>query len=240
MTQTRATEALTALAWIDHYWPDLAESRSPGTARPRRRLELTPERQRLVDAAAHIERLERSPLALGDSPAPLNFDALDLMAVINTKLLGLAHILPGIDVRALPRYANNADPTKHIAAVTESLRTIDSPLPRDDDGDFDDNAYIIGQATDITTDLAQRLAAYLGMVYDGQHLAVVCPWCHGITAWAPEGGEHTWRVRILPPELIAIVCESGTCEPPADDIGTWWKSYPVWPIWRWEWLAARL
>jgi len=92
-------------------------------------------------------------------------------------------------------------------------------------------------AAPITRRMVQRVADVLGMTYDGQTLAIVCPWCRGVTPETPAGGAHTWRVRILPGDQVAIVCESGTCEPPLREVGTWWQGCPCWPLGECERLA---
>lgn len=98
----------------------------------------------------------------------------------------------------------------------------------------------INAVSSLARGMVDAIARALCLVYDGQRLDVVCPWCAGRTEAAPVGGEKTWRVRELPGDLIAIVCESGTCEPPPRSVGTWWRGQPAWPIWEWDWLAKQM
>ncbi|MER5421657.1 hypothetical protein [Streptosporangium roseum] len=75
----------------------------------------------------------------------------------------------------------------------------------------------------------EQVAGTLCMVYDGQALAVTCPWC---------GEDDAWSVRELPGGMVAIV-RAGVCEPPAKEVGTWWHGQPVRPISDWERLARK-
>ncbi|MFD0883858.1 hypothetical protein ACFQ08_04710, partial [Streptosporangium algeriense] len=78
--------------------------------------------------------------------------------------------------------------------------------------------------------MVSRIASALCMVYDGQTLDVVCPWCSNTAVW---------RVQELPGGIVAIVCH-GVCEPPAREVGTWWGGRPVWPLQDWERLAKHV
>jgi hypothetical protein len=54
-------------------------------------------------------------------------------------------------------------------------------------------------------------------------------------------GAYSLRVRLLPGDLPAIVCESDIpCEPPRRKVGTWFLSRPAWPVEQWRWLAKQL
>ncbi|MEV4458480.1 hypothetical protein [Microbispora sp. NPDC049633] len=210
------------LAWLIEYWPDLLEARLPGTPRPWRYEPLTAEQRAARDEEARQDRLERTTDALGESPAPLD------VGVLSTAL----ELLVRADDLA--------------AEVAEHAGVDVLPPPRL--GQLDARPYLEHARRHITLDLEERaapivalmvgkVAAVLGLVVDGQLLAVVCPWCQGITDDEPIGGAHTWRVRELPGGQVAIVCESGHCEPPAREVGTWWGGRPCWPMSEWERLA---
>lgn len=255
------------LDFLTEYWPDLNQAIAPGTRRPRTATRLTHDQEALRDAAAHLEQLERSASAPGESPAPLDIDALDLVSEIGAAADTLAREL-AIATRCpklAPIPSLYADPLRWLdfaghrlaeldAFAAEAEQALNDELDRMH-AEAERQAAEIGQAlheglTDarrladqsagVLHRLAQRTAQTLGMAYDGQTIQAVCPWCKGITGYAPEGGEHTWRVRILPGDQIAIVCESDTCEPPLHEVATWWWGWPVWPLAHWERLAKHL
>lgn len=214
------------LEWVSAYWPDLAESRMPGTRRPWRQPDITAEQKELRDETARVERDERSPLALGASPAPVDVAVLDLMSDIVWDAFDLAETIAveggtGIPAPEAPSTAfADARPYLDFAArhLTEDLA---------------DWAYSTARR------MMERVARTLAMVYDGQALEVVCPWCRGVTPDHPGGGAATWRVREMPGGMVGIVCEN-VCEPPSRDVGTWWGGHPVWPISDWDSLARRI
>lgn len=211
------------LEWVAEYWPDLLQARLPlATARPRRPNSLPPTLRAVRDAEARLERLERSGLAPGQSPAPVDVDvlqtALDLLVQADDLAAAVAEHT-GLPALAPPRFGElDARPYLRYAAehLPESLAEWAAP---------------------ITRRMVEHVADVLGMTYDGQTLAIVCPWCRGVTPETPAGGAHTWRVRILPGDQVAIVCESGTCEPPLREVGTWWRGRPCWRMEEWERLA---
>ncbi|MFJ2029445.1 hypothetical protein [Streptosporangium sp. NPDC087985] len=203
------------LEWVAEYWPDLIESRIPGTRRPWRQTDLTPAAIAARDAQARLERFERSMLSLGASPAPVDVAILSSMLDLLVQADDLAAAVA------------------HVAG--------DSPLPPPGPGELDARPYLLYAARRLPDDLVEhaapiahrmveQVARALCMVYDGQHLAVTCPWC---------GADDVWRVRELPGGMVAIVCE-GVCDPPPKEVGTWWHGQPVWPISDWERLARRI
>ncbi|MFB4265332.1 hypothetical protein [Nonomuraea sp. GTA35] len=212
------------LQWVAAYWEDLTEARLPGTARPWRHHDLTTDQQQERDRQAWEERLERSTEAPGEHPAPLDLGILDTMLDVLVRADDLA-----------------ADIARHAGIPT---------LPPPRLGQTDARPYLDFAAKHLTDDLAQHAAPIartmvaqtahaLALVFDGQKLDVECPWCRGVTPDMPAGGARTWRVRELPGNLIAIVCEN-VCEPPSKDVGTWWRGAPVWPLSEWDWLAKRV
>lgn len=220
---------VTDLRWVAEYWPDLVEQRLPGTARPWRQPELSPEQRAERDHAARIERLERTGLAPGESPAPVDVAVLDLLASLLCDAdLAHEHVAQsaGID-RLAPPSSAFADARPYLAYAAEHLPAVVDDLVRQ-------------AVAQIARRMVDQVAHALCLVYDGQRLDVICPWCAGRTEAAPVGGEKTWRVRELPGTLVAIVCESGLCEPPSRDVGTWWRGRPCWPVSEWDWLAKRV
>ena len=226
---TLTSHVITDLQWVIAYWPDLVEQRLPGTARPWRQPELSPEQRAERDHAARIEKAERSDDAWGETPAPVDVGVLDLLAslLMDADLLHEAVAQAAGTDRLDPPSTAFADARPYLEyAVTWAPQVADDLV-----------LHEIGRQA---RGMVDAIAKALCLVYDGQRLDVECPWCRGRTELAPVGGEKTWRVRELPGQLIAIVCESGTCEPPSKDVGTWWRGKPCWPTSEWEWLAKRL
>lgn len=217
------------LRFVIEYWPDLSEARLPGTARPWRQPELTPDQRAEQDHAARIERLERTGLALGEAPAPVDVAVLDLLGEIVWNADEVAGLVA--DGIMCPRLA---PPT---TALADARPFLDFAARHWDWAEVDVDTY--HEIARMVGDMVGRLARALCLVYDGQRLNVICPWCEGRTEAAPVGGARTWRVRQLPGDLVAIVCE-GICEPPAKDVGTWWRGQPCWPVSEWDWLAGRV
>lgn len=218
------------LEWVAAYWPDLVEARLPGTARPWRQPRLTREQRAELDEAARRERLERSPDAPGEAPAPLDLGVLDTITGILAEAVEFA--------AAAAAYAGAPQlppPSTALADARPYLRFLIEQIPALPDPEaFADHIALTAARW------VRQIARTLALVHDGQALAVVCPWCRGVTPQTPAGGSYTWRVRHLPGDEIAIVCESGSCEPPSRDVGTWWRGMPVWPLREWDWLARRL
>jgi hypothetical protein len=232
---TLTSHVITDLEWVIAYWPDLVEQRLPGTARPWRQPELSPDQRAERDHAARIEKAERSKDAWGETPAPVDVGMLDLLS----SLLMDADILheqvaqaAGVD-RLDPPTSALADARPYLSFTAKHLDAIPRDLAIGDVGMLD-------HATHVARGMVQRIAHALCLVYDGQRLDVECPWCGGRTELAPVGGEKTWRVRELPGGLVAIVCESGTCEPESRFVGTWWRGKPCWPVSEWDWLAKQV
>lgn len=223
-----ARHVIDDLEWVAAYWPDLVESRLPGTARPWRQPRLTPEQRAERDHAAWAERLERTGEAIGEAPAPLDLGVLDTITGILAEAVALAD--------AAAAYAGAPQlppPSTAVADARPYLRFLAEHLPEIPEQAVAE--YVAPPAAR----WVRRIARTLALVHDGQALAVVCPWCRGVTPQTPAGGAYTWRVRHLPGDEIAIVCEND-CEPPSKDVGTWWRGRPVWPLREWDWLARRI
>lgn len=212
------------LEWVMVYWPDLVEARLPlATARRWRQPELSADARAERDAQARAERFERNALG-ADSPAPVD------IAVLQTAL----------DVLV---YADDL-----AAAIAEHTGLPVLPPPQL--GELDAWPYLAYAAAHLTEDLVDhaapiarhmvdQVARAVCMVYDSQVLDVICPWCSGRTPETPTGGARTWRVMLMPGDLVGIVC-TGQCSPPETDVGVWWYGQPCWPIARWTWLAKRV
>lgn len=216
------SDAQDGLAWLIEYWPDLLEARLPGTPRPWRYEPLTPAQRAARDEEARIERLERTADALGESPAPVDVGVLSTALELLVRADDLAAAIAehaGVDILSPPRFGQ-LDARPYLEYARRHL-TLD----------------LEEWAAPIVQSMVEKVAAILGLVVDGQLLAVVCPWCRGVTDEQPVGGAHTWRVRELPGGQVAIVCESGHCEPPPREVGTWWGGRPCWPMSEWERLA---
>lgn len=224
---TLTAHVIADLEWVIAYWPDLTESRLPGTARPWRQPELSPEQRAELDHAARIERAERSDDAWGETPAPVDVGVLDLLASLlwdADTIAGHCVVVPYAPAPELPSTAF-ADARPYLAYAVAHLGAVDE--------------LVMHAVATLTRSMKDQIAHSLCLLYDGQRLDVTCPWCEGRTEAAPVGGARTWRVRQLPGDLVAIVCE-GICEPPSKSVGTWWRGQPCWPVSEWDWLAKQV
>lgn len=221
---TIAERTAADLRLIADLWPDLAESRFPDVARPYQRPVITLERRAELDHQARIERLERNGLAPGEHVDAVRPEILDLMVDVLIEAEGLAGI-----VCVAGRCPQLAPPSTAFADARPYLLRAAADV----------HHLALGQDLDYVARIARRMVAAvsrtLGLVYDGQHLEIVCPWCRGGLTGAPS-----WRVRELPGDQVAIVCESGLCEPPTKSVGTWWRGAPCWPLREWDWLAGQV
>lgn len=241
MTTAHARDAIaelrTAIDW-------LVASLLPGTEHPYRPPSMSADARAERDRLARLERLERSAIAPGESPAPFDLDVADLLA----EILSFADATSDRVCRAVRRPTDRpamsafADPGPALRLVDGYLRlaaTVDAGLP----------VLIEGRCDELVT----RAHTILGLLGDGQLLDVVCPWCGGRRSDAPVGGAKTMRVRAqLPPgKPMAkvdpkdvrwlVVCESGSCVPPDAECGEWVRGRPAWPLkTEGEWLAQRL
>jgi hypothetical protein len=212
----------------------LAASLLPGTARPWRASTISAARRAELDAEAHLERVERSGIAPGESLAPYSLEISDLLVDILIAADMLAEQVAqaaGVD-RLPPASSSYADPRPYL---DHSRRHLLSAA----DGD----PGLIGAVLRCCEALSDRAAVLLGHVSDGQTLDAICPWCGGRTEAKPVGGAKTLRVRTLPntsPPEPVVVCEGGLCEPPSSDCGTWVRGRPAWRQHEWDWLADRL
>lgn len=210
----------------------LAHLREPATHRPWREPTIDEERRAELDYAARQERAERSEVAPGEHPDACRADILDALTATLTRAEDLAHhVGRAAWCPPLPAATADADPRPYLTRAAACL-----PVAASGPGGDALTQWAAAEAARIVSDLRSALA----LVVDGQQLRAICPWCHGRTEMAPLGGERTWRVRMLPGDLVVIVCESGTCAPPAGSVTTWWRGRPAWSIGSWDWLAAQV
>lgn len=226
---THLDAARDALAELARLWPLLAETRIPGTALPWRPPDLSPEQRAERDHQARADRLDTE--AIGFSAAPLHVGIVDVLTDLAADLDHVAGILATETHRPAPRLPSAlADPRPLLGWCRAAL--VDAKDHR-----------TVERVAEWTTAMLETVNARVSDLWDGMRLPIVCPWCLGVTPYAPAGGAHTWRVRLLPgspSKLVVIRCESGTCEPPERDVGTWHRGRPCWPIHEFEWLARRV
>lgn len=216
------------LDWLIEYWPDLLEARLPmATKRPWQQPELSPEARDRRDFEARIEWSMRNALAPGETPAPLDINILQVVLDVlvqaddlQAKLAEEAGHIP-LD----PPGPGQLDARPYLAHARARLTELDEAW-QDWAGERAHRMY-------------EQVARCLAMLYTGQTVRVICPWCGGRTAEQPVGGAWTWRVAELPGGQIAIIC-TGTCEPPPREVGTWWGGQPCWPITEWSRLAKHV
>lgn len=224
---TLIDRAAADLRLIAEYWPGLAELRDPSVYAPRPPSLLTPEQRAELDHAARIERQERDGLMPGEHQDAARADVLDLMASLAYDADDLAMRMAEWtgEPRPEPLPSAFSDPTPLLVFAGRFL-------PRAFELNSDVGYWAVGLIHAMLADISRALC----LTHDGQLLKTVCPWCHG----GPTGA-YTWRVRQVPGDEIAIVCEgSQPCEPPSKSVGTWWKSRPCWPMREWEWLSKQL
>ena len=215
------------LEWLAAHTADIVDARLKGTSRPwQMPPDLNPEQREERDAHARAERADRTAHALAEAPAPLHLDVLDLLVDLLATADDLAErIAQAAGVERMPPAASaSADPEPYLRHAITHLPTaisVDQQL----------GWHVEKEASRLRYDVAKHLGEF---VY-GQRLMAPCPWCRG---GVQQG--YTLRVREVHGEA-AIVCESGTCEPPEADCGTWTSGRPAWPLSReGAWLADRI
>lgn len=217
------------LEWVVEYWPDLVDARMPLTTRPLRQTRtISGEEKVLRDADAHIERYFRNSLSWGESPAPVDVDVLQVALDVVVLADDLAAQLgpPACCPILAPPSLGQVDARPWLRYALARLDQLGD--------DWSDWAWPTVQR------IYERTARVLGMLYHGQTVKIVCPWCDGRTPETPVGGSHTWRVEVLPSNEVAIVCHGLNCNPPANTVGTWLWGKPCWPITTWPKLAAHV
>lgn len=195
------------------------------------------------DRLARLERLERSAIAPGESPAPFDLDVADLLSEILAAADSMADLVSDTAKVARMPAAQSAfnDPEPYLIHVLDML-----PACRR-------RPDVVRRIEERCDELVLRTHTTLGLLGDGQLLDVVCPWCDGRRSDdAPTGGAKTMRIRAqLPPGKPMskvdpkdvrwlVVCESGSCDPPQAECGERLRGRPAWPLkTEGEWLAMR-
>lgn len=212
------------IEWIRLRWDQLMDSRLAGSPRPWRQPTLTAEQRARLDAQARIEKLERGAFVLGESEPPVRLDTLDKAMWIAARLQALTVV--------------TATELHHQAVMVKAARVRHNTAPEAW------CAYLamhLDQLTEGTTETIRQetrrirnlMAAHFAEVFDGQRLKTDCPWCRKprlfIRMIGPDGRQEP-----------IIACESGVCEPPSQDCGTWYRNRPAWPFHEWDWLANRI
>jgi hypothetical protein len=226
MTDALRKSAAADLWWLATHVDDLLESRLKGTPRPwREPAQHDPEQREQARRHDAQERAERTDSAIGEHPAPVHVDTLDLLVDLLATADDLAErIAQAAGVDRLPSPASSfvsAEPyLRHAAAWLQPATDVLPPL-------LD---YVAEQAAR----LRSLVAVHLHELTVGQRLRAVCPWCKG----GIQGG-FSLRVRKLADQTV-IVCESGTCEPPEADSGIRHRGHPAWSVNEWDWLIQRI
>lgn len=213
------TSPHTNYTWIADNWHKLAALHHKGTPLPWKEPTITPEQRARMDAEARAEKLERGAGAFGESPAPVHLAALQRTIDLTQQLQTLVRatrpqLVPGdlIHPQAHP---------EHLAhwlgwAVTQADRL---PIPLEQELDTA-SRHIRG-----------TIERAISPTVNGQRLKAACPWCR----------QENLRIRVTHSNSHPlVVCESGVCEPPPSDCGTWWHGKPAWPWHDWEFLVARI
>ncbi len=219
--------ALADLFWLADHADDLLEVRFKGTSRPwRENSAPDPEQRARADEQAAAERADRNPLSIGEHPAPVHVDTLDLLVNVLATADDLAErVAQAAGVDRLPYPTSSfvsAEPyLRHAAAW---LQPAAGALPE-----------LLGYVAEEAARLRALVATHLHELTHGQTLKARCPWCHG----GVHGG-FTLRVRQMG-ERTVVVCESGTCEPDEADCGLRHRGHPAWDLaTEGEWLAGRI
>jgi hypothetical protein len=225
---------LDGLFWLAGRCDDLAESRHIGTARPWREShgQETAEQAEQRAAQAAAEHADRNPLAIGEHPAPVHVDTLDLLVDLLCTADDIAERVAqaaGVDRMPYPAssFASAEPYLRHAAAW---LKVAVEALPP-----------LLDYVSEQVERIKPMVEAALRERLDGQRVPGLCPWCAGGTA-----RRQTLSVRLVKPTpeldpIPAAVCESGVCEPPEPDVGLWHGRRPAWPIdTEGDWLKKRI
>jgi hypothetical protein len=226
----------------------LAASLLPGTAKPYRAPQMSAEKRQkreLEDRAYRLLALTGNTVPLGESPAPMDLSVMDLLSDVLVLADEIAEqVAAAAKITPLPAASSAfADPGPYLALAGQHLDaacTADDTLAR----------WVESKCDDVILKAHHQL----GLLGDGQVLAVVCPWCQGRTESKPSGGERTLRVRaVLPSGKRSVVgvspddvrwivaCDGLSCSPGDGEVGEWWRGRPAWDLKRWStWLADQL
>lgn len=231
-------------------WPSVVTLSTPGsTRRPtprhvsdaqRSHRALLALQERMEDARRARELGVEQVPPTGPIPAPAPLAVLDLLADYAAVSADVADaIAQTVGVEREPAVESAwTDPRPHLRLVREWVRYAD---------EVDDRT--LPWVRSRLGPLAERVAAQLGEIHDGQVLDALCPWCGGRTERRPNGGDRTLVVYARGSRLeqveragdgAVIVCRGVNCEPPLGACGTRVGQHPAWPEREWDWLAKRL
>lgn len=220
--QNLRRQAAADLWWLAEHADDLAEARFRGTPRPWRQVDedaTTAEQHRQRDA---LERAERTGMAIGEHPAPLHLDVLDVMVELLATADDLAERVAqcvGAD-RLPPASSSMASSEPYLRLAAAHLRAVSDTDP----GLLD---YIAEHAARLRSQVTSSLA----LLATGQRLSAACPWCHTDRALVVREGRDGEAL---------VVCESDVCEPGDGNVALWHGTRPAWTVRWWPWLAEMI
>jgi hypothetical protein len=216
------------LYWLADHSADLAEMRLKGTPRPwQQAAQWDAEAREAADYAAATERAERSPMALGEHPAPLHLDVLDLLVNVVAEADRIAEVVA--QVAGVDRMASASspfiDPAPYFRHAARWLHQAAEADP------------VIGARVELdAARLRLEVSRALGITQRLAPLEAACPWCGGGVAAA-----RTLYIRETRDGRAVVVCQSGACEPPEADCGERWRGHPAWDVaTEGAWLADRI
>jgi hypothetical protein len=179
-------ELTQALGW-------LAVSLVPGTHLPYRAPVISDEtraERALEDRMWKLQAYTGGMTPLGESPAPLNLNVMDLLSEILTAADEMAEqVAAAADVIPPPRARSAfADPGPYLRLIRNRL---ERAAARDD--------TICRHVEEKCDELVFQVHNHFGILGDGQVLTAICPWCRGRNARG-FAGEHTMRIKAKLPE----------------------------------------
>lgn len=211
-----STTARLDLLWLAEHAADLVESKFRGTPRPwQQPAALSADQREDRDTLARAERHERDASAIGEHPAPVHVDVLDLLVDLLATADDLAaRISQAAGVEPMrPAESAFADPAPYLRHAATHLAMAGEALPELE-------PHVEAEAAR----LRYALAKHFGEFVYGQTLQGHCPWCNGGARQA-----FTLRVRDVGGRP-AIVCESGTCAPAEENYGITHRGMPAWDL----------
>lgn len=237
---TLVARAVADLQLVAEWWSGLTELRDPTAFAPRPASLLSPVARAERDHQARLERIERIDIMPGEHRDAARAAILDLLVEIMGQAWDLAETVACVLDLPTPRPPRSwfDDPSEYLALTIRDLRAAHAVDDRT-------GPWVAGQARRMLTEISRALC----LTYTDQTLDVRCPWCQTEKAWrvrdllAALDCRHGHTDRALCArcdQQVAIVCESGICEPPMGRVGTWWHGRPAWPVDQWGWLAKLL
>ena len=204
-------------AWLADNWATLHHTRLKGTPRRWRQTDLTPEQRAQYDQQHRKEKQTNGAPAGADSPAPLHLDILDQLIKIENDAKTIATTIQATGINAHPDGKDTYSNLRYISQWANVL---------------DDNDETTKAHERTLRHHRRTIESQWAHIVISQRLNAPCPWC----------GHEQLKFRAIGPEHnseLVVRCESGTCEPPPADCGTWYGG-PCWPFHEWEWLVGRI